>query len=317
MSFTTIEKTLTAAVATNGTFTVAYPDGKGIGNFQTGLQHVMVAMQAVFKSPADFTVSFGATEATITYLGTTTIPSGTEVTIQFDESGVDDWHSLNLAGINSTVALLPVMIDLGSPITLDADGLIKAATGTELPDTETVTYTFPAGNTTPLDGANQSGVLDVPRNITAAATHGSSVVAMTIVVTGKDEYGVTVVESLSIAATGTSQTAAGKKAFKEVDSIAITAAADAEANTLNMGWGDVLGLPVFLPNAVYLHAEMEDGATVTAGTKVAGVLTEPSATTGDVRGTYDPNSACNGSKGFKLVAMLPDPTFKGLAQYGG
>jgi len=213
-------------------------------------------------------------------------------------------------------------VSLGSPITLDADGIIAAATSTELPDTETVTYTGATDGTSPMDGAIAAPstlfmngadrlvyVLDVPRNITAAVTHGSSVVAMTILVSGYDEYKMPMSELLTITATGTSKTAAGAKAFKYVESIAITAAADAEANTLNLGWGDVLGLPYKLPaksdlftNGTFFNEVLES----TAPTVVAGVTTTATTTTGDVRGTVDLNSAMDGST--VSVWYRTDPT---------
>jgi hypothetical protein len=79
----------------------------------------------------------------------------------------------------------------------------------------------------------------------------------------------------------------------------------------------VLGLPVALPQKGLVVGEMEDGAAPTAGTLVAAVRSTATATTGDVRGTYDPNSAANGSKVFSLVATLPDPSDKGVTQYAG
>lgn len=227
------------------------------------------------------------------------------------------------------------ILSLGSPIALDANGLINAATSTELPNTETVTYTTADDGSSPFDNAATpapasvtmaDGVaysvwtLDVARNITAAVTHGSSVVAMTIVVTGFDAWGVAVSETLTIAATGTSQSAAGKKAFKHVYSIAITAAADAEANTLNLGWGDVLGLSYKLSNKADVIAFF-NGAQDTAPTVVAAVTTSPAtATTGDVRGTIVPGSACDGSE-VRVWMHITDPNttngLKGVDQYGG
>ena len=53
------------------------------------------------------------------------------------------------------------------------------------------------------------------------------------------------------------------------------------------------------------------------GTLVAGVTTAPTAVTGDVRGTYDPASACNGALAFQLLFALPNPTDRGVAQYAG
>lgn len=214
-----------------------------------------------------------------------------------------------------------VLMELGSPVVGDIDALIDAATGAELPDTETVTYTFP-GSASPVDGVRADGVLDVPRNITVDTTHGSSVVAMTVVVTGTDVYGATVSETITVAAGGTSQSDAGLKAFKTVTSIAITAAANAEANTCDIGFGDVLGLP-FRVDAGKVVQWVENNLphVGTLGTFVAAVTTDPAtATTGDVRGTYDPNNTLDGSTPIAVWAYV-DPTSKvtafGVDQYGG
>ena len=222
------------------------------------------------------------------------------------------------------VPMTPVyQADLGAPIALDANGLMIGATGTELPDTETVTYTFADdGGVSPLDGANQTGILDVARNVTCLTTHGSSIVAMTVTVTGKDEYGEALVETITIAATGTSAADNGVKAFKSVSSIAITAAADAELNTLNVGWGDVLGLPFRLGGEYDVLAAYADATEeLASATVVAGVTTTASATTGDVRGTITPNTSTDGSVNFrvwmKVNGVATDTEAYGVAQYGG
>lgn len=64
----------------------------------------------------------------------------------------------------------------------------------------------------------------------------------------------------------------------------------------------------------YIEIEPTD---VDSGTFVAGVQTAPTATTGDVRGTYDPEDACDATKAFTLIAMVPDPTYKGVDNYDG
>lgn len=223
-------------------------------------------------------------------------------------------------------------VSLGSPVTLDADGIVVAATSTELPNATTTTYTGATDGTSPMDGAIAAPssvflagayrtvyVLDVPRNITVAVTHGSSVVAMTILVSGYDEYGVSMSELLTITATGTSKTAAGAKAFKYIESIALTSAGDSTTNTLNLGWGDVLGLPYALPaksdlftNGTFFNEVLES----TAPTVVAAVTDAATTTTGDVRGTVDLNSAMNGSTVSVWYRTNPasDITLFGVAQ---
>ncbi len=201
----------------------------------------------------------------------------------------------------------------GSPAVADADALVDAATGTELPNTETVTYTFP-GAASPIDGALATGILDVPRNVVATVTHGSSVVAMTILVTGLDVYGDVMSELLTIAATGTSQTATGNKAFKSITSVAITAAADAEANTLDLGTGVKLGLPHRVDENGMMVAKV-DGAT-DAATFVEAVATDPATTTtGDVRGTVTFASAPDGTKKLACLYKIANVTTKVMA-YG-
>lgn len=205
-----------------------------------------------------------------------------------------------------------VKIDLGAPIVGDPNALIVAATSTELPDTETVTYTFPVATASPQDGVNLTGIMDVPRNITSITSHGSSVVAMTILVTGTDTYGEAMSELLTVAATGTSQAADGAKAFKTVTSIAVTAAADAEANTLNMGFGDVLGLPYKLEGEYDVIAQYADTTEEKlASVWVAAVTTDPATTTtGDVRGTVNPDTTLDGSVNFYVWMKVADPSTK-------
>jgi hypothetical protein len=226
----------------------------------------------------------------------------TKATTQFPPyrmSVTDDPRSGNAVSADRTQIGVPlgnvVFDDLGTPENADADALIDAATSTELPNAGTITYTFP-GSASPVDGANADGVLDVPRNITAAASHASSVVAMTILVSGYDQYGVAMTEQLSIAATGTSQAAAGKKAFKRLVSIAITSAGDATANTLDVGFGNVLGLSARVAPGGFLQGTLSGVKEATQGTFVNADGTSPAtSTTGDVRGTYTPNGTLNGS----------------------
>lgn len=327
MSFYTVETSVASAVATSGTFTVGYPEGTDPGNFQDTRGHEMYVRdhQALYVSGTGFTLSFGAASITVTYLGSTTIPAGSVVQMQLDELGADDDASVDNDSIQGVSAMSLIVMDLGAPDVLDADFIIKAATSTELPDTETVTYTPDTDATSPTDGVAPVVVLggvnywelDTARNLVSTVTHGSSVVAMTWTVTGLDEFGGTVVETVTVAATGTSQVDATLKTFKWVRSIALTAAADAEANTVNLGTGDVLGLPIRLPDTGYVLKELQDGVAPTAGTVVAAVDTVATATTGDVRGTYDPNAACDGAKSFKLVCAIGEPTDKGVPQYAG
>lgn len=324
MSFKKAEVVLAAAVATNGTFTVNYPEGTDSGTFVGTHAHKMWAagLQAMLSAPSGFTVSFGASNITVTYKGTTSIPAGTRVNLQFDTLGAASWPAVIGNGKRMS-PLTGVVLNLGAPDTIVTDFFVKAATSTELPASAgTTTYTADTSGTSPLDGTapvvTKNGVkyleLDVPRNLVSTATHGSSVVAMTITIVGLDEYGVAMSEAHAITATGTTKTANGKKAFKWVRSIAFTVAADATANTVNIGFGDVIGLPIALPEVQMVAKEAQDGAAPTAGTLVKADRSAATTTTGDVRGTYDPNAACDGAKAFELFALVPEPNDMGVTQ---
>lgn len=218
------------------------------------------------------------------------------------------------------IALSPlVFVDLGAPANADADGLINDATGAELPNDGTKTYTFPAENASPTDEALRSGELDVPRNIVAAATAGETVVAMTITITGVDCYGARMVEALSIAGGAPPQSATGKKAFAAVTQIDITSASDATGNTLNIGTGNVLGLPFRADANCVLSPRTANAAD--SGTFVPADTATPTATTGDVRGTYTPSGTLNGTNKVGLLIALNAPSSKtaiyGLSQYAG
>jgi hypothetical protein len=182
----------------------------------------------------------------------------------------------------------------------DADALLVAATSTELPNAETVTYSYPAANVSPTDAAYRDGDLLVPRNVVAVVTHGSSIVAMTILVTGEDVYGHTMSELLTVTATGTSKTVNGLKAFATITSVAITSAGNAEANTLNLGTGDELGLPFRVDANDLIQGRFNNLVDVTVFTPA--VTTDPATTTtGDVRGTVNPAGTLNGSTNFGVL----------------
>lgn len=298
MSFKSAEVTLSAAVAQNGTITVAYPAGTDSGTYAGAYAHKawFAGLQYMGSAPTDFSVSFGASNITVTYLAATTLPNGSRVNFQFDLLGPDDNDfNTKVDDVHNVAPLTPFVINLGAPDTADAGGVIASQS-----------ITAASGPATGINGALASGgvaTFDRPRNVVAAWT-GTAVMT----VTGTDEYGETVVES---SASGTSLT--GKKAFKTVTDVSVSA----DVTLATVGSGDVLGLPVALPQKGLVVREMEDGAAPTAGTIVAAVRSTATATTGDVRGTYDPNSACDGSKAFELLALLPDPTDKGVPQYAG
>lgn len=223
------------------------------------------------------------------------------------------------------VALLS-RLDLGSPIPLDADSLIKAATTTKLPASGSTTYTMTTAGTAPQDTANTTTAslvdysgstntiltLDVPRNVTLAVTHSSSIASGTCLVSGFDEYKQPMSELITIAAAGTSSSYAGKKAFKYIKSLTFTAGADMQANTINVGHGDILGLPYKIAAAADVFQVYRNDVKDTSATITAGVTTTATTTTGDTRGTVATGVACN-TTSVLVWAHINDPnTVTGL-----
>ena len=297
--FDVVRMTLASAVADAGTFTVAYPDGRDGGSYSGGGGHEVVShgYGVLSALDGDVSFSFGASSITVTNNSGVELASGTDLYVQLDRFGRDgDAVSPDLmADPGKMQDVSMVMLNLGAPDAADADGAVASQACTSA-----------GGLATGINGALASGgvaTFDVPRNVVAAWT-----TTAVLTVTGTDEYGNVVVES---SASGTSLT--GKKAFKTVTGVSVST----DITGLTVGSGVVLGLPVFLPGAGHVALEIEDGGAATAGTLVAGVTATPTATTGDVRGTYAPNTTPDGSAAFQLVAALDDPSYKGKAQYAG
>ena len=67
-----------------------------------------------------------------------------------------------------------------------------------------------------------------------------------------------------------------------------------------------------------IHVVLECIPTrVLHGTFTAGVTSVATATTGDVRGTYAPVSTPDGALTYQLLAWLPNPLDRGVAQFAG
>lgn len=225
-------------------------------------------------------------------------------------------HKSLYDGRRGHVVNLMRYLTLGSALAALSTGLVKAATGAQLPNAATVTYTTATDGVAPLNDAarpavnaayhpagNISGAaglvsvypITTPRNVSLNVTHGSSIVAMTHLVTGYDYYGQMQTELLTVTATGTSKTVAGKKTWAAILSMSFTSASNAQANTANLGWGSVFGLPYRITDASQL-VPFGNGAIDITGTVTAADDTAVSNVTGDVRGTYAPSSAPDGTK---------------------
>ena len=306
MSFVIVSTTTSAAVATNGTFTVSAPTATLAGAIKNRGGHVMSihAMAAQFFFPVDWSVSWSGSTATITYLAATTIPAGSAVQFQFELEGDDFnsiYHGRNGNQFDKTTAYRGSFgevfrVDFGAPLVASTTAIL-ATTAVLVTTLNTLASPF---------------ILDVPRALQCTSSSTDTAV---ITVRGFDEYGVAMSESLTLNGTGV---ISGKKAFKTVVSYQASAAM---ANNLSIGFLNILGLPYYLAKQTgtgigSILKESQDGATPTAGTSVGGDLTKATATTGDVRGTILPNVTPDGTKVYSVYMFVADVTFLGVPQYG-
>lgn len=308
---TTVKATLSADWSAAGTITVSYPAGIEAGHIAPIDHKISVKNGADLKQGRDFALTTvnKATAVFTLAAGLATIPAGSEIFVEFALKGDRAYVDPNNIAAAKGYAALGNRVSNRQPIEINFGAPSAAAAAS----VAAVQLVGAAGNLTLNGSLVSSGVatLDVPRNatLTVATTNHS---ARTFTIYGTDEYGVAMVENI---AGPNNNTVAGLKAFKKITRVAVDGAI--ATNGVSVGHGDVLGFPIFVPNAVNILYDTENDATVTDGTYVAGVVTKPTATTGDVRGTYDPNSACDGAKRFSVMMLVENPNYLGVPQFAG
>ena len=145
--------------------------------------------------------------------------------------------------------------------------------------------------------------LDTPRAVQLTTASGTISTSRNLTVSGYDYYGQAMTE---VIATGTTSSAvanvSGKKAFYQIASASINGSATA----VTIGTTDILGLPVRCFDAGYVvKVGWNNTLAQDTGTFVAADLNTATSTTGDVRGTYTPSTASDGTKRLVMTIALP------------
>jgi hypothetical protein len=144
--------------------------------------------------------------------------------------------------------------------------------------------------------------LDCPRAVSITIGTGT-ITATNVTVSGYDIYGQPMTQIIS---TGTTQstTVNGLKAFWQISQVAV---AGNPGGTIAVGTSDVLGSPVRIIDGGYIIDPGWAGSIAPdTGTFVAADMTNPAtSSTGDVRGTYTPSSASNGTRRLVLAIAIP------------
>lgn len=131
---------------------------------------------------------------------------------------------------------------------------------------------------------------DVPRCISLTSTANLSGGNFTL--TGYDEYGALLTSTI---AGPNNNTVTFPKAVASVVSV-VPAATDG-SNNVTVGTADIFGLPFACADAGYVIPKWGNALGIDTGTLVEADATTPAtASTGDVRGTYLPSTASNGSR---------------------
>jgi len=205
--------------------------------------------------------------------------------IQFDDPAPMDlgigpigrvyvWDVIPQAAVTNNIALSQTAAGAGA-VTLTAGTSVKSVTRTD--------------GTTVLQ-------LDLPRAIKV----NCSTTARAFTVSGFDYYGQAMSEVITVATAGTAVT--GLKAFFQISGATIAGSATA----VLIGTSDKLGLPVRVFNAAYI-VSVKSNSTLAqdAGTFVAADTAVATTGTGDVRGTYVPATASDGTVRTVMTISLP------------
>ena len=249
---------------------------------------------------------------------TANVTSGSNV-LTVTAVGAGGTHGYNKLCIGQTLtdATTAANIPTGTTITAYGTGCgltgtyIMSANATATATGDTVTAiakgfpsTVPMGSVGTIQLFNP---LDLVARTLIITANSASAATNTFTVTGYDVYGYPITESI-VVTPGSALTTSGIKAFKYIASVS-PSATDA-TYTYSVGTTDVIGLPL-RSDAFALPSDDDltliyNGAAITSATGyLAAVLTTPTATTGDTRGTYALQSASDGTK--RLVVLQSPP----------
>lgn len=206
-------------------------------------------------------------------------------------------------------------VEFGAPLALSANGLLAAGVMVNGSAVSFTTFTSGAGTAT-LIGYN--GMVPFAsttvysnkwgRNITVVASAAN---ARVLTVKGYDYLGQPMQENITVNGTTTVQ---GNKAFAWITSLSFSS--DTDTTTVNVGWGNKLGLP-YAGEAMY--SEVKNGVVAAnAGTFTGALLdaTAATATNADTRGTYLPVTVIpDGTNTFKITYTPRTSNLHGNAQF--
>lgn len=305
---------LAADLATAGTVNVSYPTGKNRGNFVLGVDHKLSwGGGNVAVWPKDFEVTLNTANVTLTWRNATTIPAGSRVVLTLDEPGMGPrWRDPNTGDLTGAIANGQglAIIQLGSPAAASATAILNASVPGNRASSGDYSMTANVGSLVSGGVATLNSDCPGGRSLQVVSSAVGDT-TQTITIVGTDCYGQDMREARTMNGTTIVNFV---KAFARITRINTSAVL---AGNLSVGTNTVLGISVFLGFSALVLRELVDGATAGAGTFVAGATVTPTATSADVRGTYVPALAPDGSRTWHLIAALADPGYMGGPQFTG
>ena len=254
MTHRIVKGQIASAVADAATFTASYPTGANGGTFYLAMGHVLILGGNKYEFPVDFDLTFGTSNITVTNKSGASWPAESNFILQLEEPGERVFRSIR---DRNKSAILPVsppplmanmirgnvsFINLGAPDAPAGDNILDGVSATDSAQT--------------YDTDDFELQPDVPRTLQMVGSSGADHV---VTVTGKDVYDQVMVEQFTLSGTTVQY---GKKAFKSLTTIAV--AAGAASDTMDVGYGNQLGLPAFLPSAGHVVGVMQDGVLLPA-----------------------------------------------------
>jgi hypothetical protein len=144
----------------------------------------------------------------------------------------------------------------------------------------------------------------IARAVSVTAATGATYTTATI--SGYDIYGYPMVEQIAITANSTVN---GKKAWKYIRSVVLSGGTADTTHAYSVGTTDIYGFPIrsdYFSDVLVNYSASLNPAVITANTGyTAAVLTTPTATTGDVRGTYALQTAASTGANRLTVRQSP------------
>lgn len=188
-------------------------------------------------------------------------------------------------------------IKIPAMVALDADGILAAQSIATAVDTTTFASTY-----------SDENMGKFGRNVTVVA---SGAATSDVTVHGFDYLGQPMTEELTL--NGTTPVL-GVKAFARVTRVEAGVTA---ATTINVGWGNKLGLPYKILDAYTVlknNAEPADADTI-----VVGSTATQTATSADPRGTLNlhANNVTNGTNTYEVAGLWDDTDLYGVQHFAG